>query len=254
VLAAIDQDGFAFAVDRRDVPVFDRRERRAPRQLNQIDIVLLEGRVCVRKRYRSFRAGARDWGERPVPLRHRLKRRFWNSLGFYLYSEAAVLLRLSDVPFVPKLRAVDLVDHAIYVDYVNGHTLRESAAQAGAAVYDQDLAASRELIRLSPRELERREVTLLERAGGGGDFRREILEMVRGMNARGVAPLDIKLGNFIRGATTGRLYWIDFEFARVESQPHFDAALRLQRDTIDSLIGRGSAADFGSRKAAEKVA
>src|ERR1043165_929191 len=83
VLAEIDQDGIAFAVDPRDVPFFDRRQRRAPRQLNQIEIVLLEGRVCVRKRYRSFRAGARDWGERPVPLRTRVKRRFWNSLGFY---------------------------------------------------------------------------------------------------------------------------------------------------------------------------
>jgi tRNA A-37 threonylcarbamoyl transferase component Bud32 len=254
VLAEIDQDGFAFAVDPRDAPFFERRKRRAPRQLNQLDIVLLEGRVCVRKRYRSFRAGARDWGERPVPLLVRAKRRFWNSLGFYLYSEAAVLLRLSDVPFVPKLRAIDLVDRAIYVDYVNGQTLRECAAQSGAAVYDQDLAASHDLVGLSARELERREVTLLERAGGGGDFRREILEMVRGMNARGVAPLDIKLGNFIRGATTGRLYWIDFEFARVESQPHWDAALRLQRDTIDGLIGRGLRAGSVSGKAAEKVA
>jgi tRNA A-37 threonylcarbamoyl transferase component Bud32 len=250
VLAEIDQDGFAFAVDPRDARFFERRSRRAPRALNQLDVVLLEGRVCIRKRYRPFRAGARDWGERPVPLGVRARRRFWNSLGFYLYSEAAVLLRLQDVPFVPKLRAIDLVDRAIYIDYVQGQTLRHWAARTGAAVYDQDLAASRDLTRLTPQELERREVTLLERSGGAGDFHHEILEMLRQMNARGVAPLDIKLGNFIRGSTTGRLYWIDFEFARVQSQPHWDAALRVQSDTVWNLLRE----DAGSGEAAEKVA
>ena len=252
VLAEIDQDGFAFAVDPRDARFFERRTRRAPRALNQLDIVLLEGRVCIRKRYRPFRAGACDWGERPVPLRERARRRFWNSLGFYLYSEAAVLLRLQGVPFVPKLRAIDLADRAIYIDYLHGQTLRYWAARSGAAVYDQDLVASRHLTRLSARELERREVTLLERAGGAGDFRHEILAMLGQMNARGVAPLDIKLGNFIRGTTTGRLYWIDFEFARVQSQPQWEAALRLQRDTIGNLFRLGG--DAGSGKAAEKVA
>jgi hypothetical protein len=161
-------------------------------------------------------------------------------------------LRLQDVPFIPKLRAIDLVDRAIYIDYVHGQTLRYWAARTGAAVYDQDLASSRDLTRLSARELERREVTLLEQAGGAGDFRREILGMLRQMNARGVAPLDIKLGNFIRGSTTGRLYWIDFEFARVQSQPQWEDALRQQSDTIGSLFRLGDEA--GSGKAAEKVA
>jgi hypothetical protein len=135
---------------------------------------------------------------------------------------------------------------------VQGQTLRHWAARTGAAVYDQDLAGSRDLTRLTPQELERREVTLLERTGGAGDFRREILEMLRKMNARGVAPLDIKLGNFIRGASTGRLYWIDFEFARVQSQPQWEFALRLQHDTLKTLFRVDY--DAGSGKAAEKVA
>jgi hypothetical protein len=252
VLAEIDQDGFAFAVDPRDARFFERRKHRAPRSLNQLDIVLLEGRVCIRKRYRPFRAGARDWGERPVPLGVRARRRFWNSLGFYLYSEAAVLLRLQDLPCIPKLRAIDLVDRAIYIDYVHGQTLRYWAARTGAAVYDRDLAASGDLNRLTAQELERREVTLLERTSAAGDFRHEVLGMLRQMNARGVAPLDIKLGNFIRGATTGRLYWIEFEFARVQSQPQWEAALRSQRDTLWNVFRLGE--DEGSGEAAEKVA
>src|SRR5947209_14082184 len=40
VLAEIDQDGFAFASDPIDQSFFNRRDQRAPRQQNLIDIVL----------------------------------------------------------------------------------------------------------------------------------------------------------------------------------------------------------------------
>src|SRR4051812_27166003 len=207
VLAEIDQDGFAFAVDPRDARFFERRKRRAPRSLNQLDIVLLEGRICIRKRYRPFRAGARDWGDRPVPLGVRAKRRFWNAVGFHLYSEAAVLLRLQDVPFVPKLRAIDLVDRAIYIDYVQGQTLRSCAAGTGAAVYDQDLAASRDLMRLSARELERREGTLLQGGGRAGGFPPQMLDKLRRMKAPRGAPPPIKPRNLLPRAATRGAYW-----------------------------------------------
>jgi len=84
-------------------------------------------------------------------------------------------------------------------------------------------------------ELERREVELLDRLGVG-DFRREIAEMAREINSRGVVPLDIKLGNFLRGATTGRLYWLDFEISRLRSQPRFDEDLAVQRETLERLF------------------
>jgi hypothetical protein len=256
VLAEIDQDGFSFAVDPLDAQFFERRARRNPRNLNLLHIVLFEGRVCIRKRYRNFRSGALRWGK-PIPLRERVRRGVWNSLGLFLYREAAVLLRLSDVAFVPKLRAIDLVDGAIYVDYVQGETLRHGAARTGAAVYDQDLVGAQGLNQLSARELERREVALLDRVGGAGDFRREIAEMTRQINARGVAPLDIKLGNFIRGATTGRLYWIDFELACIQTQPQWEAGLRLQQDTLENLFDLGepgSNEERESGEASEKVA
>jgi hypothetical protein len=60
--------------------------------------------------------------------------------------------------------------------------------------------------------------------------------MVREVNARGVAPLDIKLGNFIRGATTGRLYWIDFEISRLSSQPRWEADLALEREMLEEIF------------------
>src|SRR5436190_13435489 len=235
VLAEIDQEGFAFAIDPMDEPFFNRRARRAPRQQNLVDIALVGGRVCVRKRFRTYRMGARRWGDPPVPAREWALRSFWVSLGFFMYSEAAALLRLSDLPFVPKLRAIDLAGRTLYVDYIPGENLRSLAARGGAAVHDADIKDDPRLCGVSARDLERREVELLDRAGIG-DFRREIAEMAREINARGVVPLDIKLGNFVRGASSGRLYWIDFELSRLRSQPRWDADLAVQQQTLEQLF------------------
>jgi len=235
VLAEIDQDGFAFALDPMDEPFFNRRLRKTPRQQNKLDIALVDGRICVRKRFRSYRLGARRWGNRPIPARDWVHRSVWVSLGFYMYTEAAALLRLQDLPFVPKLRKIDVAGRTLYIDYVPGESLRNQAARTGAAVHDADIHKNGELRGLSPHELERREVELLDRAGAG-DFRREIADLVRQINARGVAPLDIKLGNFIRGARTGRLYWFDFEICRLASQPRWEADLILQRDLLEQMF------------------
>jgi hypothetical protein len=235
LLAEIDQEGFAFAIDRMDEPFFNRRAQRAPRQQNLIDIALVGGRVCIRKRIRSYRMGARRWGDRRVPASEWAQRSFWVSLGLFMYSEAAALLRLSDLPFVPKLRAIDLPGRTLYLDYVPGENLRSLAARGGLAVHDADIKDDPHLCGVPARDLERREVQLLDRAGIG-DFRREIAEMAREINARGVAPLDIKLGNFIRGASSGRLYWLDFELSRLRSQPRWDADLAAQRRTLEQLF------------------
>ena len=113
---------------------------------------------------------------------------------------------------------------------------------SGAPVLDGDVKRDPELSRWSGRDLERREVELLERSAGS-EFRREIAQMSREVNARGVAPLDIKLGNFIRGTRTGRLYWIDFEVARLQSQPRWDEDLNVQRGMLDELFARGANVD-----------
>ncbi|MGE5049369.1 MAG: hypothetical protein ACM3PC_12410, partial [Deltaproteobacteria bacterium] len=174
ILAEVDQDGFAFATSPLDAPFFDRRARRTPRQQNLVDIALVDGTVCIRKRYRGMRLGARRWGTQRIPWRQRLQRCVWASLGMYLYSEAAALLRLQDLPFVPRLRRVDFADGSLYVDYVAGDNLRALAAKTGAAVHDTDLKAAE--MHMSAEDLERREIALLDRAGVG-DFRGEIAEM-----------------------------------------------------------------------------
>jgi hypothetical protein len=182
-----------------------------------------------------LRPGARHWGNRSVPAGLWLRRNLWTSLGLFFYNEAAALLRLRDLPFVPRLRRIDLAGRALYLDYIRGQSLREEAARSGAPVYDRDVAASPHLATLSGRALEQREVELLD-AAGAGDFRREIFSMARQIGARGVAPLDIKLGNFIRGGCSGRLYWIDFEISRLSSQPRWEADLAAERQLLDDLF------------------
>ena len=236
LLAEIDQDGFAFAEDPIDAPFFDRRADRRPRPQNSLHVALIGGRVCIRKQFRPMRIGARRWGTRPVPPMQWVRRRVWTSFGLFLYNEAAALLRLHDLPFIPKLRRIDFEEGAIYVDCVAGESLRHQAASRGAPVHDHDLAADSGFSQLTAAELERREVAILDRIGGAGDFRAEIAAMAREINARGVAPLDIKLGNFIRGAATGRLYWIDFEISRLASQPRWDEDLALQNEILQQLF------------------
>jgi hypothetical protein len=240
VLAEIDQDGFAFATDPLDEAFFNRRADRRERQQNLLDIVLFEGRVCVRKRFRALRKGALRWGSHSVPPSQRLARAVWTTLRLFLYSEAAALLRLHDLPFVPKLRHIDLIDNAIYVDFLDGESLRHRAAKTGAPVHDKDLAEEDGIAGMTARQLDRREVDLLERTSPG-NFRQEIAAMVAQINHRGVAPLDIKLGNFIRGSGTGRLYWLDFEICRLETQPRWEADLGVQNEILDALFAEARA-------------
>jgi hypothetical protein len=237
VLAEIDHDGFAFAADPADKAFFNRREERHARHHNLLDIVLLDGRVCVRKRFRRARFGVKRWGGKQVPFRHWAMRCFWVATGLFFYNEAAALLRLRDLPFVPKLRRIDIAGQALFVDYLGGESLRHKAASTGQAVHDLDLALSNGggLSHLTGREMERREVTLYD-STNPGDYRGEIASMSQQINDRGVAPLDIKLGNFIRGSASGQLYWIDFEISRIASQPRWMADLLLERELLDYLF------------------
>ena len=237
VLAEIDHDGFAFARAPEDEPFFNRRAEKHPRQQHLLDVVLHGGRVCVRKRFRRPRRDAVRFGDRPVPAREWAQRSLWVTLKLPLYNEAAALLRLRDLPFVPKLRGLDAARNTLTMDYLRGESLRHLAAAAGAPVHDADLRGARDLAGLGVDELDAREIGLLDRGGGAGDYRAEIAAMARAVNARGVAPLDIKLGNFMRGEKTGQLYWIDFEISRLASQPRWQADLGRQRDLLRRLFG-----------------
>lgn len=220
-LAEIDQDGFAFAAHPADIPFFNRRAQRFPRLRYRLDVVLYRGHVCVRK---QFTGQPKD-----APLGPRL----WSLLGLFFYTEAAALLRLRDQAIAPRLRGVHLASRTLFMDYVRGQTLQHEIAGRGRKILDIDLAP---LGQLFDPDRDRREIEAL--AGEGGEaYRDRIEELVRTMNARGIAPLDVKLGNVLIGEKTGALYWLDFERAALDTVPGYAAHLAEHHRLVDAWFG-----------------
>jgi hypothetical protein len=223
VLAEIDQDGFAFAVHEADEPVFNRRADRLPRRRYRLEIVLEGGEVLLRKQFarQPLELGLRDW--------------IWSSLALPFYSEAAALLRLRGVGCVPNVRSLDPATWTIVMDYIPGTNVRQLIASA-AAVHDLDVEAHDSLRVLPPAERDRREIELLAGVFGAA-LASEVDRVSQEIVARGVAPIDVKAGNIIRGARTGRLYWVDFETAHLSSAPGWDAHARRHRELVHRWFG-----------------
>ena len=142
MLAEIDEEGFAFAVNPEDRPIFNKREKGRPRPMHKLEVVLHDGRICVRKRFRGPTRGMTRFGRIKLTLADQAKRHAWSALGIWFYVEAAALLRMASLPFVPKLRGLDVRRHEVFMDYLPGDSLRQLAAAQGQPVYDVDVAAS----------------------------------------------------------------------------------------------------------------
>ncbi len=221
VLAELDQDGFAFALHPADVAFFNRREKKMPRLRYKLHVVLHRGYVCVRKRFLGQ--------PRNAPLDAHL----FALLGLFFYNEATALFRLRDLPSVPRIRDLHLTTRTLFIDYVRGRTLQHKAAEGGQKVLDIDLAP---LGQLFDPDRDRREIEAFAREGGDA-YRGRIEEIVRAMNERGVAPLDVKLGNVLIGEKTGALYWVDFERAALEGTPRYGERLAEHHRLIQQWFG-----------------
>ena len=110
VLAEIDQDGFIFAVDSRDEALFNTRSTMVPRRHHRINIVLTRGSVRLRKS--AVQSESVNILTRVVECLR---------LGFYL--EAAALLRLRGLPYVPAIRLIEAKKSLIEMDYVWGQKI-----------------------------------------------------------------------------------------------------------------------------------
>jgi len=151
-----------------------------------------------------------------------------------MYSEAAAC-SASRISFVPSLRAIDLPGRTLYLDYVPAKNLRSLAARGGLAVHDADIKDDPHLCACRRVTSNAREVQLLDRAASATPARDRRDGAARSMRAAW-CRFDIKLGNFIRGTSSGRLYWLDFELSRLRSQPRWDADLAAQRRTLEQLF------------------
>jgi len=112
-LGEIDQDGFLFARDPRDAPFFNRRTQKVPRHHRPLLVVLRDKVVCVEK------GPPYKW---QAGVGHRILR----AIGWEFYLEAAALLRLQGLPFIPCLFGIDTLRRVIRLEFIWGETLYHS--------------------------------------------------------------------------------------------------------------------------------
>lgn len=110
VLAEMDQDGFLFAVDPRDKPLFNRRQHFVPRKHHRIQIVLTGGKILLRKTR--------------IPAVKGVGGRLGEWLKWDLYLEAASLLRLRRSEGFPRLHRIDRREALIEMDFIWGADVR----------------------------------------------------------------------------------------------------------------------------------
>ena len=225
-LAQIDQDSYAFPLDPADGPVFSRRAEMLPRFARPLTIVLRRGQVLVRKVF-------------PRPTYHGSVIRFLHGyLGISFYNETAALIRLRGYPFVPHLIAVDIASRVIHTRYISGKTMRNVVEEHGYPIDDLSIMKDVALARSSDSQRDGREIDAFAQSCAA-EYRDRIRSLILGMTARGVAPLDIKLGNLLLGARTDSLYWVDFDFVALVSQPDWHRLLEQMHGEVNRWFGTG---------------
>jgi hypothetical protein len=206
-LAEIDQDGFLFAADERDTAFFNNRALMVPRRHHQVQVVFRRGVVCMRKR--RLRKQRDDFRGRLVEFLH-----------FDFYLEAAALLRLRGLPFVPAIRRINCSEGTIEMDYIWGRDLRHILADGADPIDYEEI--SQEFFRLI--------------ANPQSAVSRQVLQLVVSISQRGVLQRDISAANFIRGHRSQELYMVDFSLVYLRPVPGWRAhARQLSRLLADQV-------------------
>lgn len=221
VLAEIDQDGYAFAEHPADEPLFNRREKRIARLRYGLRILLRKGEVVVEKRFNR----GRWWG---LSIGHYLA----GQLEIPFFNEAACLVHLRNTDGVPRLRHIDLANRTLLIDYIHGQTLQKQIAEGGAQILDADGAGWGGLD-----EHERKAREIAAYAPHRAAHAEAIGKLASDILKAGVAPLDVKLGNVVIGAKTGKHYWLDFEVAHASSCPRHELYEEESRELYREWFG-----------------
>lgn len=190
VLAEIDQNGNVFAEQEIDQQFFGIGGPREPRSAHQLQIVLVDRALRLRKT-----------ALKPAGDSRRARMRWL--LRWDLALETAALLRLHDCKSVPRVRRVDWWKGAVELDYIWGRDLRQYAAVSGSP--SPAITAKDPFSNSARTDLPMLEAWLRELAG-------QLL-------LRGVVHLDLHPGNILQGACTGALYLIDFNFVYLRPSP-----------------------------------
>ena len=206
ILAEIDQDGFAFAVDPLDAEIFNSRAVMSARKHHRVQIVLRDAKVFLRK------ASVPKLGaSRLVRVRAFLKWEF--------YIETAALLRLQGLKCVPTIRRIYCREGAIEMDYVWGPDLRQILANGAQNIQYDEISRS---------------FSMLAAPGSRDEVWEQVAEIVAKVVGRGVIPRDVHAANFVLARRSKRLYMVDFDLAYLYPIPGWRAHAR----TLSWLLER----------------
>jgi tRNA A-37 threonylcarbamoyl transferase component Bud32 len=212
VLAEIDQEGFAFAVDQRDTVFFNTKTSMNPRRHHRIQIVLTEGAVCLRKSI--------------IRKRHtKILDRIYDFLRWEFYIETAALLRLRELACVPTIRRIDYSNGSIEMDYIWGRDLRQILANGKDGISCEEISRS---------------FSALFAGGCQSGISTQITATISTVMRHGVIPRDIHAANFIQGQQSKKLYMIDFNLVHLRPVPGWRSYARdlswLLKNRADEVV------------------
>lgn len=165
-----------------------------PRYRFDLDLVLFEGSLAIRKRFRGDRRSLRR--------------------------EIAALERLDGASGVPRLLGRDPGATELIKEFVPGATLRDLLVERGARILTAQVEADGDLAHL-PRERRieavwaRGREHFLQLAAAESDWQADLADAVGSIHRRGVSGFSLTFGNVVLDRNTGRPRLIDFDKARV---------------------------------------
>ena len=236
VIGRIDQDGRVLGLYSQ-LPCLESvgEANFLERNRYNLDIVLIEDKVLVRKDYH---------GERKPFVRE------WHNLAA-LFGKANV----------PAIHHADPDRRILYMNLIPGRTMRDILVYAGAKIRDVQTRDDPQLAGLAPVERSRIKWTRgreLIASCFSEEFLSELEHQLNVIHACGMACLDVKVGNVVIDSITGVPWIVDFERVRFyRSKSSLAFTLRRDQDRINfnQIYGRNLITERSARAAlAEQAA
>ena len=214
VLGKIDNDGRLLSFC-GELPGFEQVDRAAFVERYRFDLalVVINRAVLIRKDYR---------GDRDAFLRE------WSSLAV-----------LGTTSCTPAVHHVDEKGLRLYKSFIPGSTLRQRLVESGARILSVDTESDPELAGLSPRD--RLEAVWARgrdhfESAVGPEFFRRLEGRLAAIHRFGVTGFSLTFGNVVLDEDGERLWFIDFDAARIYRS--WDPRLARRRDRDHKLFRR----------------
>lgn len=208
VLGEFNQDGFLITPNYSHDLLSPQEFPGERRRWRRLELISRNDALCVRKTF-------------PHSMENSALSKFVCALDYW--TEAAALIRLQGLPFVPVLLEVNSAELSVTMEYLAGDNLRNLLGQKHARQRYDTLDHTFE-----------ESVTEAGPATG-----RQVAAMLEALLSRGVAPRDLHPANFVRRTRSGQLCVVDFHLSWLRPVPAFWKKAGELRQLIERLQTQG---------------